>query len=86
MRYRIELSKDSKKFLESIRDGKLARRFSTAIENLSDNPRPPGCLKMQANDGLYRIRVGDYRIIYQVRDAVLVVLVVDIGNRREVYR
>jgi len=41
---------------------------------------------MQGRDELYRVRVGDYRILYQIQDAVLVVLVVEIGNRRDVYR
>jgi len=41
---------------------------------------------MQGEDALYRVRVGDYRIIYQIQDAVLVVLVVQIGNRKEIYR
>jgi mRNA interferase RelE/StbE len=86
MRYRIELAREPKKFLDALRDSKLARRFVSAIEGLAENPRPPGCLKMQGNDELYRVRVGDFRIIYQVRDSVLVVLVVDIGNRRDIYR
>ncbi len=41
---------------------------------------------MQGNEELYRLRVGDHRIIYQIHDAVLIVLVVDIGNRRDIYR
>ncbi len=86
MRYTIELAKAPKKFLDALRDVKLGRRFSRALEALAENPRPPGCLKMQGNEELYRIRVGDYRIIYQVQDAVLIVLVVVIGNRREIYR
>ena len=58
----------------------------SAIGGLASNPRPPGCLKMQGGDGLYRVRVGDYRIIYQIQDSVLTVLVVQIGNRKEIYR
>ncbi len=86
MRYSIELAKEPKKFLDALRDGKLTGRFGRAIESLAENPRPPGCLKMQGNEELYRIRVGDYRILYQVRDSVLLVLVVSIGNRSEIYR
>jgi len=86
MRYRIELAKGPKKFLDAIRDGKLARRFSREIDALAENPRPPGSLKLQGNDELYRVRVGDYRIIYQIQDRVLLVLVVEIGNRRDIYR
>jgi len=72
-----------KKFLDTLRDGKLTDRFRRAIQGLAENPRPPGCLKMQGNEELYRIRVG---YLYQVRDTVLLVLVVSIGNRREIYR
>ncbi|MGB8352557.1 MAG: type II toxin-antitoxin system RelE/ParE family toxin [Chthoniobacteraceae bacterium] len=86
MQYRIELAREPRKFLEALKDGKLAHRFSKAIDGLAKNPHPPGSLKMQGNEELYRIPVGDYRIIYKVQDAVLVVLVVAIGNRRDIYR
>jgi len=63
-----------------------------AIENISerllqlrDNPRPGGCKKLQGRDG-WRIRVGDYRVIYHVQDDALVVLVLTVGHRRDVYR
>jgi len=49
-------------------------------------PVPPDSVKLQGVDDLYRVRVGDYRILYQVQDAILVVLVVEIGHRREIYR
>jgi len=51
-----------------------------------ENPRPPGATKLEGGGELYRIRSGDYRIIYQIRDDRLVVLVVIVGHRREVYR
>ena len=57
-----------------------------AITGLAQNPRPPGSLKMHGGDDLYRIRVGDYRIIYEIRDAILLVVVVKIGDRRDIYR
>ena len=53
---------------------------------MADNPRPQGSKKLGGEDGLYRIRVGDYRIVYAIRDDILVVLVVRIGHRSEVYR
>jgi mRNA interferase RelE/StbE len=56
------------------------------LHALENNPRPPGCVKLQGGDELYRVRVGDYRILYEVQDAVLVVLVVQIGHRGEIYR
>ena len=86
MPYTVEVGRKARKFLLSLTDKRLRDRLQDAIGGLASNPRPPGCLKMQDEDRLYRMRVGDYRIIYQIQDAVLVVLVVQIGNRREIYR
>lgn len=62
-------------------------RVSDAINALADTPRPPGCKAMRGEPhGTYRIRVGDYRVIYRVTDAVLLVLVIKVGNRGDVYR
>ena len=61
-------------------------RVRAKIDALAGDPRPPGCAKMAGEDDLYRIRVGDYRVIYAVHDDVLLVIVVRIGHRREVYR
>jgi mRNA interferase RelE/StbE len=55
------------------------------IEALAHTPRPPGAIRLTGGDA-YRIRVGDYRIIYAVADELLVVLIVKVGHRREVYR
>jgi len=63
----------------------IAERIARAIDALSIQPRPPGCVKMEGPDGFWRIRVGDYRIIYQIHDDHLIVLVVRIGHRRDVY-
>ena len=86
MRYTVSIKPRAEKFLEALRDARLYRRLRETIEALSENPRPAGSLKMQGRDELYRVRVGDYRILYQIQDAVLVVLVVEIGNRRDIYR
>ena len=64
----------------------IQRRLDPAILALAANPRPPGCLKLSGPDSLWRIRVGDYRIVYQIQDAVLLILVVNVGHRREIYR
>jgi mRNA interferase RelE/StbE len=61
-------------------------RIVRAVRNLADNPRPPGCAKLTGTDDLWRIRVGDYRVIYHIQDADLLVLVVRIGHRRDVYK
>jgi mRNA interferase RelE/StbE len=61
-------------------------RIVEHIEALAIGPRPRGSTKLQGEDELYRIRVGDYRVIYAVRDEELIVLVLRVGHRREVYR
>jgi mRNA interferase RelE/StbE len=61
-------------------------RLRPRIDALADNPRPQGVKKLVGEEELYRLRTGDYQIIYQVRDKVLLVLVVKIGHRRDIYR
>ena len=65
------------------------QRIRAAIDLLAENPRPPSCVALQGEVGVYRVRVGDYRIVYEVLDQVLVVQVVQVvrvGHRRGVYR
>ena len=61
-------------------------RIRTAIDSLARAPRPQGVVKLAGIDDLYRIRVGDYRVVYQIQDRRLVVLDIRIAHRREVYR
>jgi mRNA interferase RelE/StbE len=62
------------------------RRIRDRIDRLADNPRPYGSSKLEGADDLHRIRVGQYRVIYSIQDKDLVVVVVRVGNRRDVYR
>ncbi|MDR1144526.1 MAG: type II toxin-antitoxin system RelE/ParE family toxin [Verrucomicrobiales bacterium] len=71
--------------VQKLRDKKLRARLYAAVNGLRVNPYPPGCKKMQGHPE-YRIRVGDYRVIYGVDGKRLVVEIVKIGNRRDVYR
>jgi mRNA interferase RelE/StbE len=64
----------------------VQKRLDPAIQALAENPRPPGCKKLDGEASLWRIRVGDYRIVYRVQDDQLLVLVVKVGHRREIYR
>jgi mRNA interferase RelE/StbE len=82
----VFLSRRAEKFLSGLRDAKLYSRLRTAIDDLEQNVRPSGCVKLADEPDLYRIRVGDYRIIYQLNDPTLTVLVLSIGHRREIYR
>ena len=61
-------------------------RIIRAMGRLADNPRPKSCRKLNCKEPLYRIRAGDYRIIHEIRDASLLVLVVKVGHRRDIYR
>ncbi|GAA1264042.1 hypothetical protein GCM10009665_61910 [Kitasatospora nipponensis] len=65
-----------------------ALRILTALTPLGDDPYAEGLgiRKLSGHEGLYRLRVGEYRLIYEVRDGVLVILVLHVGHRREVYR
>jgi mRNA interferase RelE/StbE len=64
----------------------LQRRIMAKISSLGVNPRPSGSTKLTGKGNLYRVRVGDYRIVYEIRDDGKVVIVVIVGHRREVYR
>lgn len=67
-------------------DRATQQRLQRRIDRLAENPYPAGGKKLQAEEPFYRIRVGDYRAIYQVAPQELLVVVVKIGHRREVYR
>ncbi len=64
----------------------MRRRIITKAERLAQNPRPIGAKQLAGRPGELRLRVGSYRVIYEVTDAVLLVLVLDIGPRKDVYR
>jgi mRNA interferase RelE/StbE len=64
----------------------IQKRITRRLRTLKENPRPQGVKKLAGEEDLYRIREGDYRIIYAIRDKELIVLVVKIGDRKEVYR
>lgn len=84
-RYRVIFTSVAEKaFLRMPKD--VQRRIDQRLLALQDNPRPPGIKALQGDTGIYRLRVGDYRILYAVQDKALVVLVLVIGHRREVYR
>jgi mRNA interferase RelE/StbE len=64
----------------------IRRRILQALVALENDPRPPGCQKLKGNDDLYRIRVGDYRIVYSVDDDGRIIIVLVAAHRRDVYR
>ena len=85
MSYQIRVAPAALRQLRKL-DGAALRRVQAAIELLADEPRPSGARKLVGGDGEWRVRTGDYRIVYEVNDGVLLVLVVAVGHRREVYR
>ena len=85
MEYQIEVKPSAAESLASL-PKRHQRQIGKRIDQLAKNPRPRGSEKLEGGKDLYRIRSGDYRIIYQIRDDVLFVLVLRIGHRRDVYR
>ncbi|WP_428653203.1 type II toxin-antitoxin system RelE family toxin [Runella sp.] len=81
--YTIRLSKTASKQLDKLPDS-IAISLLNLIQELGVNPRPSGVKKLKGREG-YRVRKGDYRIIYEVLDSVLVVEVIAIGHRKEIY-
>lgn len=64
----------------------MRRRIQIATTALAENPRPFGYLKMKGNPVRYRIRVGDYRVIYHIQDNILTVSIAEVGDRKDIYR
>jgi mRNA interferase RelE/StbE len=85
LRYTISLTPQASRQFKKLPPADQTR-IRDCIDGLSINPRPHGCEKLQGRDALYRVRVGDMRIVYEIRDAVLVVVVVLLGHRRDIYR
>lgn len=83
-RYRVEVRPAALKALRKVHP-KDQKRIQGAIALLAEDPRPPAATKLQGRDAL-RVRVGDYRIIYTVQDDVLLIVVVTLGHRSDVYK
>ncbi len=83
--YKIEWKQSAKKELKKL-DKQIVPRILQAVENLVDNPYPSGSKKLIGSDSIYRIRVGDYRIVYNIKSSVLIIEIIKVGHRREIYR
>lgn len=84
-RYTVVLDKRASKELKRL-SAKQAKRVFEAIAGLADNPRPSGCLKLQGEDDIWRIRKGKYRVLYTINDDKIVVTVISVRHRKDVYR
>lgn len=85
MTYRIQVAPTAVRQLRTL-DPAARRRVQAAIELLADQPRPSGAKKLAGGDGEWRVRTGDHRIVFEIRDEVLLVLVVAVGHRRDIYQ
>lgn len=85
MSYTVRFDSRTRKTLDRLPDD-LHGRILRKLEALQQDPRPFGVEKLAGPEDLYRVRVGDWRIVYAIRDRELVVIVIRIGHRREVYR
>jgi mRNA interferase RelE/StbE len=81
--YNIDFTRKAQKNLDKLSDS-IANPILDAIENLAENPKPYGHKKLKGRSG-YRIRVGDYRIIYEIFDSILLIEVINLGHRKDIY-
>jgi mRNA interferase RelE/StbE len=84
--YKLQIKESAAKELESLGNRKDREKIATRIKSLATNPRPSGSEKLTGDENKYRIRQGNYRIVYFVDDPHKTVLIVKIGDRKEVYR
>lgn len=83
--YRLELSPSVARQLRKL-EPSARRRVQAAIELLGAEPRPQGAKKLVGGDGEWRVRTGDYRIVYEIHDGVMTILVLAVGHRSSIYR
>lgn len=84
MSYKVMLSSQARRELDRLH-GDIQNRLISNIEHLAENPRPHGCLKIQGKINEWRIRVGEYRVVYTIDDSVKEILICKVGHRRNVY-
>ena len=85
MKHTVVITRSPQKALDRL-EGDIYTRITRKLKELEDNPRPMGVEKLAGSEDLYRVRVGNWRIVYAIQDPELIVLVVKVAHRREVYR
>ena len=85
MSYRVDLSPAAARQLRKL-DPPGRRRVQATIDLLAEDPRPPAAKMLVNSDGAWRVRVGDFRVVYDIEDGRLLVLVLAVGHRRAIYR
>ncbi len=84
--YSLRIKRSAAKEIEGIEPRKVRRQVVERVQALASNPRPRGCEKLAGVGERYRVRQGSWRIVYEVRDDELVVVLVKVGHRRDVYK
>lgn len=82
--YQIEWRNSTRREIRRI-DRSMIPRILEAVESLANEPRPIGCKKMQGSECAYRIRIGNYRVIYEIFDDKVIIEVIRVGHRRDIY-
>lgn len=85
MPYTVEVAPAASRHIRKL-DREIQRRVLAALDKLRDEPRSHDAIKLHGGEDLYRVRVGDYRIVYAIEDNRLVVLVLKVGHRRDIYK
>jgi mRNA interferase RelE/StbE len=83
--YAVRFKQSADKALRKLPEA-VQKRIAAAAKDLRNNPRPRGCVKLEGADDLWRIRVGDYRVVYAIEDDELIVVLVRVAHRKDVYR
>jgi mRNA interferase RelE/StbE len=83
--YQVKVAEDAAKFIRK-QDKHIQRQIINNIRDLAQNPRPQGCKKLQGYKDLYRIPSGNYRIVYTIKEKMLLVFVVRVAHRKDIYR
>ena len=85
MAYKVEITPAAKRSIKKLSKN-VQNKIINRLEVLAIEPRPPGVVKLAASTSLYRVREGDYRIIYQIEDKLLLLLITKVGHRKDIYK
>jgi len=85
MQYELIIKPTAEKSLDKL-PASIRRRMVNAMKELRNTPRPAKAVKLVGDENLWRIRVGNYRVVYEIHDAMLVILVLRVAHRKDVYR
>jgi mRNA interferase RelE/StbE len=85
MAYKVEITPAAQRIIKKLPKN-IQKKLIEIIELLAEDPRPVGVVKLSTTGNLYRVRTGDYRIIYEIQDQILLIVITKVGHRRDVYK